>query len=265
MLGECLNPPIADIPEGEWFCPECIRIGRGRNNNQPSDNNTQVRIIARTNFAERIRRNVNANRRSYLNEIENRVIVRKRSTRKFIKRKRVKKFKRRKTTKKKKLLTKKEGFIKNEPCTSSSLSKPKRRIKRKVKRKKAKRVKKTTNLLKLNVLKIKNKYKLSNRTPNERILKRIISQHEQKINDSIPHSEKLSNSFCGFRTVDDEDSASIQLTSQTSDYFQEFFKRKIEEKPKEIKPLVSNLDLLDSIMSSQKILSQNSSNIKLKQ
>lgn len=261
---------IDDIPEGEWFCAECVRIGRGRNQTATTSNNTQVRIIARTNFAERIRRNVNANRntRSVLDEIENRVLVTRRPIRRrVIRRKRVKRVKKRKTTSKKKSKIKKEANIKIEPGTSSSKSKPKakRRVKRRrIKKRVTKRTKSKTNLLTLNVLKIKNKYKLSNKTSKERILKRIINENDKKLSDLIPSSEKLSNTFHGFRCVDDEDYASIQLTSQASHYF-EFDEQKNEEKTKETKPSTSGLDLLNSIMSSQQILALSSSKIKLKQ
>ncbi|CAF0943076.1 unnamed protein product [Brachionus calyciflorus] len=262
---ECLNPAVDEIPEGEWFCPECVRSGRGRNVPTTSEN---TRTIARTNFAEQVRRNVeNRRTRSVLNDIENKPRVR-RTFKKIVRRKkrRVKRI-RRKTTKS----IKKEPGIKTEP--GSCLLTPKKTVrrKRKYKRRKVKRVKtkKTstkTNLLKLNVLNIKKKYKLSNRTPKERILKQIINQQEKKMSDVIPSSEKLSNNFHGIRSVDDEDLASVQLTAGTSHYFEKFYNNKQDEKPKkEVKSSSSSsFDLLNSIMSSQQILSQNSSKIKVK-
>ena len=26
---DCLKPPMTDIPEGEWFCPQCCAFGNG--------------------------------------------------------------------------------------------------------------------------------------------------------------------------------------------------------------------------------------------
>lgn len=70
---ECLTPSIDDIPEGEWFCPECVRSRQARTANfriqedLPTTSRNALnerRVIARTNFSERVRRNVNENRRA---------------------------------------------------------------------------------------------------------------------------------------------------------------------------------------------------------
>lgn len=63
---ECLIPQVELIPEGQWFCVNCLPgahvttviIARPTTSRSATNN----RLIARTNFSERIRRNVNRNR-----------------------------------------------------------------------------------------------------------------------------------------------------------------------------------------------------------
>lgn len=80
------------------------------------------------------------------------------------------------------------------------------------------RAKGFNNLNKISVLNLKKKYKLTNKTPKERILNRIITQHEKKFEPN--NAEKLGFTVNGVRPLElDEDAGSVQLTAQTSHYF----------------------------------------------
>jgi predicted ATPase with chaperone activity len=70
--GDCLNPTLEQIPEGDWFCEPCLTSRASLTNIQlgevmPStsaaaDRTIRRRVIARTNLSERVRRRVVANR-----------------------------------------------------------------------------------------------------------------------------------------------------------------------------------------------------------
>ncbi|RNA20756.1 PHD and RING finger domain-containing 1, partial [Brachionus plicatilis] len=235
---ECLNPPIAEIPEGEWFCPQCIT--RRLNHTEPSSSHpNQRRLIARTNFAERVRRNVNENRRNL--------------SQKTIKKKTIKK---RKTLRKKTKRIRRKVSLKTSKKSSSSSSKSSKIVK-KYKRTK----KKSSTKRKKATLTFKKYYKSMDRknSPKKRILKRILEQDDKKENNGT-----ISNLSSMFRvkSLNEEDHASIQLTSQTSQYF-ESSENNNRQNLKEENKTSTSINLLNSIMNSQSILTKSSSNIKI--
>ena len=175
---QCLNPPLQNIPEGEWYCTPCARARNLANSerkkrrneasasalyesddedefevkNEPSRpslartrSNTARRPIARTNLIERVRRAVNNSRSVAISSATTSNTVNRPRKRKLTTR-RKRRVKRRRRTVKKKIVVKKEPTSKKTAAVLkkySTLKKnSKKRVvtrKRKVKRRKIKR------------------------------------------------------------------------------------------------------------------------------
>ena len=163
---QCLNPPLQNIPEGEWYCAPCARARnlatserkKRRNEasasalyesddedeldvkNEPSRpslartrSNTARRPIARTNLIERVRRAVNDSRSVAISSAttSNTVIrPRKRKLKTTRRRRRVKR--RRRTTVKKKIVVKKEPTSKKTAAVLKKYSTLKKNSKKRV-------------------------------------------------------------------------------------------------------------------------------------
>ncbi len=202
-----MNPPLELIPEGDWFCAPCLSIrpnlrSRASDSDMPttssmSQETSQRRVIARTNFSERVRRNVNASRDMTSRAIESviaRIVpplaagpVRKRATT-FQRKRRKTKFKRRKRRRTVKRKTKTvSSAVKTEPGSASADTASPRK-------KTTKRRRKTTRRKKRRVLKkpvkyrsyytFKKKIQLTNNTAKERIIKRILNTDTSKVSTS---------------------------------------------------------------------------------
>lgn len=169
--------------------------------------------MARTNFSERVRRNVSANRR---NLSERRIKKTKNVKRKSNRRKKVKRIRKTANLKTAKASTKSLKIVKKYKRTRNKSS-LKGKNKTKILTRKTTR-KRRLSRKKIKILKI---------SPEERILKKILDQDQkkEKISDICAN---LSSSF-RVRSLNDEDYASIQLTSQTSQYFENNDSNKSQE------------------------------------
>lgn len=195
-----MNPAIDEIPEGEWFCPQCF-VNRSFRNLPTSSNS--YRVIARTNFSERVRRNVRENRiNSNLKEKTKRSVKKKPCRRKKVKR--IRRKATRKTTKFKK---------KYKTDKISKISGSKRSIKGEKKNQILKKyLKKKKTKPKKRILRRKIKSKIN------RVKKNILKKLNDIDNKNNFGERNLSSSF-KLRSINEEDLASIELTSQTSEYF----------------------------------------------
>ncbi len=202
--GECLNPPLEFIPEGDWFCGPCSS-SRSHNRSRASNNQMQTsssrsqatserRVIARTYFSERVRRNVNANRNNMNRSIEaviSRIIPETRPVRArtiFRRKRRKVKFKRRKTRTIKKRTVKKSpsSEVKIEPGTSKSSKETKETRKKSKKRRKIRRKrrvgKKPTKYR--SYYTFKKKIQLTSNTAKGRIIQRILNTNTSRASSS---------------------------------------------------------------------------------
>lgn len=58
---DCLTPPLEEVPAGDWFCSACSLLNRTTSRNEPIES----RLIPRTMHSERVRHNVETQRRQY--------------------------------------------------------------------------------------------------------------------------------------------------------------------------------------------------------
>lgn len=169
--------------------------------NLPTSSTRQHRVIARTNFSERVRRNVRENRKnSNLNKTKKKA-VRKKTYR----RKKVKRIRRRASRK----MSKFTKTIKEEPEISTRTKFIKREKKNQILKKYLK-TKKPKSRRRISKKKIKSRKIKAKKN----ILKKIT---EIDIKNNFGE-RNLTNIF-KTRSINEEDLASIELTSQTSDYF----------------------------------------------
>lgn len=185
MLGECLDPPLDFIPEGDWYCERCAER-RGVPTTSTALPDHPRRVIARTNFSERVRRQVNANRgilpttssttasRSLTRAPST---VKKRRVRRKVTRKR--RVVKRKTTKKKPTTLNKalKEAASKKQAKSSGVTRRKRRTKKRTKRKSA-AAKRRKPAQRRSYNLFKKKLKLTSKTAKERIIKKILEGDE---------------------------------------------------------------------------------------
>jgi PHD and RING finger domain-containing protein 1 len=233
---ECLNPPLEMIPEGDWFCRECRRQNRSSSSSHPtlrinsvipqtsrSTNSNTRRVIARTDFSERIRKRVNRNRsfqpivshvdyrlnhdfddeedEDFVDEKMDNQLRTSKPIRSIVKKKAKSTGKKRvKRRRKKRKSTKKKTATTIKAALSVKLVKKAARIrKRKVRRKKKP---KTTSTRLGAVIEKANKFKrfktykkkvlksLTNRTPKERLMRKMFENGEEEQTEPLIMSKR---------------------------------------------------------------------------
>lgn len=168
---ECLNPPLADVPVEEWFCPTCAEINGQASASEAAEEEADAdavmglprRQIARTRVSERVRHRIQVNRlRRYPMELVSsedesgtsaapstsgarQSSTTRRTPRKSSPRKKTRKRRRtvkRKTTKKRKTPKKKTSTSKTTKAKTTGAKGKKRKVRRRKKKRRVTKKKK---------------------------------------------------------------------------------------------------------------------------